>query len=249
MFPHESGIVMQRGVEMGMVLSSSLVAHCIYVLNGHDQALSRHPSMDLLFGFLLLLRVISAIPRPYLWLSIRTKFVDARAQPTPQQVTQALMSIYNNQTKLERGLLHFYYGWLTVSSLIALFTPYKTEFGSAVWSHLLLNFSFIVLHRLLCVILFYCLVNSDIPRGIHASVIEQESTVVSFGESPLLGSGQECSICYAEYESSEEIRILKCAHDFHKRCVDEWLTRHRNKCPMCLHDVGNYSVDLRRAWR
>ena len=246
MFPHESGIVMQRGVEMGMVLSSTLVAHSLFVLNSSDPLLSPHPYMDRIFEFSLLIRVISAIPRPYLWMTIRSKFVSARSQPTPQQVTQALMGIYNNQTRLEKILLHFYYGWLLVNSLMALLTPYTTALGIAVWRHLLLNFAFIVLHRLVCIVLFYYLVQSDMPRGIGQSVIESESTVVSYVYSPVGVEEHtpECSICYVDYSASDEVRILKCGHDYHKKCVDEWLTRHRNRCPICLHTVGDRPVDL-----
>ena len=236
MFPHESGIVMQRGVEMGMVLSTSLVAHSLYLLNSVDRAESPHPNMDLVFEFFLLVRVISAIPRPYLWLSIRSKFIHARAQATPQQVAEALLGIYNNQTSLEKFLLYFYYIWLLVTSLLALFTPFKTPFGSLVWGHLLLNFTLIISHRVVCIAMFYYLVNSDLPRGINVSVINKASRVEIFSGIPT--DDDECSICYAQYTAGDTVRVLQCGHEFHVNCVDEWLTRHRNKCPVCLHTVG-----------
>lgn len=41
-----------------------------------------------------------------------------------------------------------------------------------------------------------------------------------------------CSLCRAEFEDRQQIRTLPCAHFFHIRCVDAWLTFHR-KCPVC----------------
>ena len=244
MFPHESGIVMQRGVEMGMIFSSALIAHCLYVLHCQNRAESTYPYMDVFFELTLLMRVICAIPRPYIWLNTWKKFVRARSQPTPQLVTQALVGIYNNQNTFEKFLLHFYYGWLFITSLIALFTPYRTQFTQSVWHHLLLNFGFIVLHRVVCIAIFYYLVNSDMSRGVHLTILESESTLVSFSKDipSLAPSGdertKECSICYGEYGEEEQVRILRCGHDYHMRCIDEWLTKHRNRCPMCLHVVG-----------
>jgi hypothetical protein len=242
MFPHESGIVMQRGIEMGMVFSSALIAHCFYVMQGHNRRNSPHPFLDLFLEFSLLLRVICAIPRPYIWLNTWRKFVRARSQPTPQMVTRELMGIYNNQNRLERFLLHFYYGWLLVTSLVTLFSPYRTEFCQHVWQHLLLNFAFIVLHRIICIVIFYYLVNSDIARGLHPTVLDNESTVIKFSSTETQSIRSDCSICYGDYSINEEIRILKCSHDYHKGCIDEWLIKHRNRCPMCLHVVGTVLV-------
>lgn len=238
-FPHESGIVMQRGIELGLVVSTTLLGHSLYILSSHDRSSSVHPYMDLFFESVLLLRVIFAIPRPYIWLNTWKKFTLARAQPTPQLVGEALTHIYTNQNRIEKCLLYFYYGWLLLTSVVALFTPYRTDLGRSVWHHLLLNYTCIVLHRMTCIGMFYYLVNSDIARGVDAAVIERESKVTSFHHPR--ESNTECSICYADYEQNEPVRTLRCGHDFHRACVDEWLTRHRNRCPMCMLVVGGYS--------
>ena len=45
-----------------------------------------------------------------------------------------------------------------------------------------------------------------------------------------------CSVCLCDAEDGDEIRTLPCAHEFHARCVDRWLSEHRT-CPMCKMDV------------
>ena len=35
----------------------------------------------------------------------------------------------------------------------------------------------------------------------------------------------ECSICLATFKDGDELRELPCKHIFHKRCIDDWLTR------------------------
>ncbi|KZV41620.1 ring finger protein [Dorcoceras hygrometricum] len=43
----------------------------------------------------------------------------------------------------------------------------------------------------------------------------------------------QCSICLAEYEEKEVLRIMpKCGHTFHLSCIDMWL-RKQLTCPIC----------------
>lgn len=35
---------------------------------------------------------------------------------------------------------------------------------------------------------------------------------------------------------SQHLRIISCAHEFHKDCVDPWLLQHRT-CPLCMHNI------------
>ena len=41
-----------------------------------------------------------------------------------------------------------------------------------------------------------------------------------------------CSICLADFESSERVAMLKCKHALHAACLDLWLKVKRS-CPVC----------------
>ncbi|CAO1627692.1 unnamed protein product [Sympodiomycopsis kandeliae] len=50
---------------------------------------------------------------------------------------------------------------------------------------------------------------------------------------PALRAGDHCNICLEEWTDSDSCRILTCRHVYHQSCVDEWLQKSSNSCPMC----------------
>lgn len=245
LFPHESAAVMQRGIELGILCSSLLVVHCVYLILQFWHA---DRFLDRLLNGLCIARVVCAVPRPYFWFWTRKLFVEARFEPTPQMVTQRLLEIYANPFVVERWLLLVYYAWLGIVTTVVCWVHLEAEqtlFTQQLWRHCLLNFISIVLHRILCVLLFYFLMQSDFKRGIPADVLEKYTKRLAFTQTARrdeqlggLGGDMECSICFGQYVVGEEIRKLSCSHHFHQRCVDVWLLGHQNRCPLCLCIVG-----------
>lgn len=246
LFPQESAIVMQRGIELGIVCSCFLVMHCcvvVWQLSYSDAA------PDRLLKALCYIRILFTLPRPYFWFSTRWLFMQARYQPTPRQVTQRLLYIYSHPFQIERALLLFYYCWLAVTSATVFVMHFAVSppsgFVHQMKWHCILNFISILLHRVACVLLFYYLMQCDFKGGIPLDVLDNFSNKLTFGPGYHSRIGRtvssidtDCSICMVAYADGEEIRQLGCGHHFHQRCVDVWLLEHQSRCPLCLKAVG-----------
>nr|GLL24662.1 RING-H2 finger protein ATL70-like [Ipomoea trifida] len=60
------------------------------------------------------------------------------------------------------------------------------------------------------------------PKLVFSQVSRKDSTAATC-----------CSICLADYKSSDTLRLLpECGHLFHLKCVDPWLRLHPT-CPVC----------------
>lgn len=46
----------------------------------------------------------------------------------------------------------------------------------------------------------------------------------------------DCSICMCDIYHGTFVRRLPCGHEFHRRCVDEWLQRSK-RCPLCIQPI------------
>uniref|UniRef100_A0A3B3U9S7 RING-type E3 ubiquitin transferase n=1 Tax=Poecilia latipinna TaxID=48699 RepID=A0A3B3U9S7_9TELE len=53
----------------------------------------------------------------------------------------------------------------------------------------------------------------------------------AWGSASSSNSSPVCAICLEEFQEGQNLRIISCAHEFHRDCVDPWLMQHRT-CPL-----------------
>ena len=130
------------------------------------------------------------------------------------------------------------------------FLAVSAPFMDQLWGHWLLVCVNVLLQRVFAMIAFYYYTQTDMRRGIRSEYLTSHTTVRVLGGAGsadaepegLLGGKKECPICFADFEAGEQVRTLECDHVFHTECVDPWLVRQRNECPLCRRAVGRHVV-------
>uniref|UniRef100_M4EDI9 RING-type E3 ubiquitin transferase n=1 Tax=Brassica campestris TaxID=3711 RepID=M4EDI9_BRACM len=56
------------------------------------------------------------------------------------------------------------------------------------------------------------------------------------------GGGGGCSICLEEWSEGDVAAEMPCKHEFHSKCVEEWLGRHAT-CPLCRYEMPVEEVE------
>ncbi|XP_061586541.1 E3 ubiquitin-protein ligase znrf3 isoform X2 [Cololabis saira] len=73
-------------------------------------------------------------------------------------------------------------------------------------------------------------------RKFKAKGKSQRESSCGASDSLSSSSTSDCAICLERYIDGEELRVIPCAHRFHKKCVDPWLLQHHT-CPHCRHNI------------
>lgn len=55
-------------------------------------------------------------------------------------------------------------------------------------------------------------------------------------------SSDNCTICFTEISEEEKI-ILNCNHYFCNICIQDWLDKGKNSCPLCRSDIKEYNLN------
>jgi hypothetical protein len=53
----------------------------------------------------------------------------------------------------------------------------------------------------------------------------------------------KCAVCLDSFHVGDPLRLLPCAHTFHRFCVDKWLVE-KKKCPMCKADMISLAAKM-----
>ncbi|GMI86340.1 hypothetical protein HRI_002303300 [Hibiscus trionum] len=96
-----------------------------------------------------------------------------------------------------------------------------------------------VLNRLLAFIYAVAGVRrSDDDGGGRAKEAAGYAAAVPVSECLRLQEGEMCCVCLSSMEEGEERRVLPCMHEFHRGCVDRWVSSCRKNCPICRFSMG-----------
>lgn len=54
-----------------------------------------------------------------------------------------------------------------------------------------------------------------------------------------MGDSRDCTICFEAFEENVEVIQLKCSkkHIYHFDCLQEWIKRGRETCPICRQEI------------
>lgn len=55
-------------------------------------------------------------------------------------------------------------------------------------------------------------------------------------------SSNNCTICFTEISEDEKI-TLNCNHYFCNSCIQEWLNKGKDNCPLCRSDIKEYNLN------
>ena len=55
-------------------------------------------------------------------------------------------------------------------------------------------------------------------------------------------SSNNCTICFTEISEEEKI-TLECKHYFCNTCIQDWLDKGKNSCPLCRSDIKEYNLN------
>lgn len=76
-------------------------------------------------------------------------------------------------------------------------------------------------------------------RQISSDRLFDRSKILQALQSADNTSAKMCSICFNDYASGEQLKVLPCGHKYHKECIEQWFRLSMNytdnplKCPYC----------------
>jgi len=104
-----------------------------------------------------------------------------------------------------------------------------------VFWHCWLVIAAILFIKLLTVGMFFALLHAGPDRGLQRRTLEANAILRPSRKEE---AEDQCTICVTPFDPATTVRELRCGHVFHSACVDKWLIKYSNKCPLCMTPVG-----------
>jgi len=60
----------------------------------------------------------------------------------------------------------------------------------------------------------------------------------------IINAQPQCTICQDDFKKDDLIKITKCEHIFHSKCIDKWFGEYSYKCPICREKCGDYEANI-----
>ena len=252
-FPHETAIIMSRALVIGSVVSSGFVLRNIFDVVDTEPWLTSRWDVQVLF-WMSVVRVATFAVRIPIWFVMWRAYRAALCAGSARRISKALREADAScEFRFNRSAASLFNAWIAVAIIIGYAAP-TSELGERLRLLCLWHIAFILTFKLVIVVMFFNLQGSDLNRGVAAARLEDATEVVSFGALAALrrleraternrsDAGDlampecECPICFAEFETDDQVRVLRCPqrHYFHTACIDPWLLAQKNACPLCL---------------
>lgn len=84
-------------------------------------------------------------------------------------------------------------------------------------------------------------VQEDVKLIVPQDKLEQ-LPIITYEETNKLNSS--CACCCEEFKLETKVKKVLCGHLFCPECIDEWLSNHSYKCPVCREPAGEYIRDI-----
>lgn len=79
------------------------------------------------------------------------------------------------------------------------------------------------------VLTFVYYIYEDRPKAVSLDELNEKIPLSVNASADL----NDCPICMEEIRVGDSVRELPCKHTYHNDCVDEWITKYVNECPLC----------------
>jgi len=89
----------------------------------------------------------------------------------------------------------------------------------------------------------------NLVNSLNTQLINQESVIVCLTDEEFNNLNKDswssekykyndCTVCGDNFKDEQDIIILPCEHIYHNECIEPWLCKNSNKCPVCRKEVA-----------